>query len=144
MPRSPAEANARAFLAAYRLTADITAAATAAKIDRGMHYRWLKQSESYRVAFDRARIEVGDAIEAAAIKRARDGVLEPVFYQGIKCGAVRRYPEGTAMFLLRGLKPDIYGQKTEISGPNGGPLEVSLADVLLARRKKRDESKDPK
>ena len=129
MPRSQAETNARAFLAAYKLTADITAAAAAAKIDRSNHYSWLKQSEKYRAAFDRARIEVADAIEAAAIRRARDGVLEPVFYQGIKCGAIRRYPEGTAMFILRGLKPEVYGQKAEITGAGGQAIRVEVEFV---------------
>jgi len=129
MPRTQAEANARAFLAAYRLSGDVTAAAEAAKITRGAHYHWLKTSESYRGAFERARIVVADSIEAAAIKRAREGVLEPVFYQGIKCGAVRRYPEGTAMFLLRGLKPEVYGAKTELTGAGGTPLSIEVRFV---------------
>jgi hypothetical protein len=126
LPRTQADINARAFLAAYKLTGDITAAAAAAKIDKGNHYRWLKQSEKYRADFAQARIEAGDLIEAGAIRRTREGTLEPVFYQGLKVGAIRRWPEGLTMFLLRGLKPEVYGQKTQITGADGGPLEASM------------------
>ena len=53
-------------------------------------------------------------------------MLEPVFYQGIKVGAVRRWPEGTVQFVLRAHKPEKYGAKTEITGANGGPLEAGI------------------
>ncbi len=133
MPRSQAETNARIFLAAYRKLGDITAAAEVAKIDRSLHYYWLRSSEKYKAAFARAcaafnqlRLELVDAIEAGALKRAREGVLEPVFYQGIKCGAVRRWPEGTVQFLLRAHKPAIYGVRAEITGANGGPIATAI------------------
>lgn len=136
MPRSQADANARAFLAAYRQTASITKAAAAAKIDRGMHYRWFASSLPYRQAFERASDEAAQVLEDEAVRRATEGTLEPVFYQGIKCGAVRRYSDGLMQFLLRGFRPLKYSNKSEITGAGGGPLEVSLADVLLARRNK--------
>lgn len=135
MPRSQADANARAFLAAYRQTASITKAAAAAKIDRTMHYRWL-ETLAYRQAFERAADEAAQVLEDEAVRRATEGILEPVFYQGIKCGAVRRHSDGLLQFLLRGFRPLKYSSKAEITGAGGGPLEVSLADVLLARRKK--------
>jgi hypothetical protein len=140
MPRSAAQVNARAFLAAYRQTASITKAAAAAKIDRGMHYRWLANA-SYKKAFEAAQEEAAQTLEDEAIRRATEGTLEPVFYQGDMCGAVRRYSDGLMQFLLRGFKPQKYASRTELTGPNGGPLEVSLADVMLARRKKRLEEK---
>ena len=140
MPRSTAQANARAFLAAYRQTASITRAAAAARIDRGMHYRWLA-NENYRKAFEAAQDVAAQILEDEAVRRATEGVLEPVFYQGEKCGAVRRYSDGLMQFLLRGFRPQKYASRTELTGPNGGPLEVSLADVMLARRRKRLEEK---
>jgi hypothetical protein len=136
-----ANAKARAFLAAYRETASITKAAAAAKIDRTMHYRWLLNA-SYKKAFEAAQEEAAQTLEDEAIRRATEGTLEPVFYQGDKCGAVRRYSDGLMQFLLRGFRPQKYAARTEISGPGGGPLEVSLADVMLARRRKRLEEKE--
>jgi hypothetical protein len=136
VPRKQSSANARAFLAAYRETAQVEKAAAAAKIDKGMHYRWLRKSADYRKAFERVQDEAAQHLEDEAVRRATEGVLEPVFYQGEKCGAVRRYSDGLMQFLLRGFRPLKYSSRSEITGPGGGPLEVSLADVLLARRKK--------
>jgi hypothetical protein len=136
MPRSQAQVNASAFLAAYRQTASITKAAAAAKVDRGMHYRWMRKNAGYRAAFERACEEAAQNLEDEAVRRATEGTLEPVFYQGIKCGAVRRYSDGLMQFLLRGFRPLKYTARAEITGRDGGPLEVSLAAVLLARRKK--------
>lgn len=137
MPRKQAHANADAFLAAYRLTASVTEAAAAAKIDRRLHYRWMKTSDVYRQRFEQARIEAADHLEDIAIARVRDGTLEPVFYQGIKCGVRRVYDSGLMQFLLRGLKPDRYGRKVELSGPDGGPMQLSIAEVIRQRRAER-------
>lgn len=114
----------RAFLAAYAQTANITKAAEAARIDRALHYRWLDRFPKYQKAFQDAERQAGDFIESEAVRRATEGVLEPVFYQGEKCGAVRRYSDGVMLTLLRGFKPAKYSQKTEISGPEGGPIEL--------------------
>lgn len=126
MPRTQAQANARAFLAAYRLSGDITAAAAAAKIDRSNHYQWLKASPGYKLAFEQCREELADDIEAGAIKRCREGVLEPVYYQGLKVGVVRRFDVGREMFLLRGMKPKVYGHKAEFTGAGGGPIRTAI------------------
>lgn len=126
MARAQAEANARAFLAAYRQTASITKAAAAAKIDKTNHYRWLKQSEKYKADFEAAQEEAAQILEDEAVRRATEGTLEPVFYQGIKCGAVRRYSDGLMQFLLRGFRPQKYSSKAEITGPGGGPLEAAI------------------
>jgi len=126
MPRTQADANARAFLAAYRQTASITKAAAAAKIDRKVHYQWLEKWPAYKAAFARAQEEAAQLLEDEAVRRATEGTLEPVFYQGIKCGAVRRYSDGLMQFLLRGFKPQKYSSKAEITGANGGPLQASI------------------
>lgn len=124
MPRSASNISARAFLKAYAQTANITKAAEAAKIDRALHYRWLDKSEKYRAAFLEAERQAGDYLESVAVERATEGVLEPVFYQGRAVSAVRRYSDGVMMTLLRGFKPKRFSQKTEISGPDGGPIEI--------------------
>lgn len=123
MKDKTANLKARAFLAAFRLTGSITEAALAARIDRTMHYRWLK-SPGYKQAFSNAQIEAGDMLEDVAIKRVREGTLDPVFYQGEKVGARRVYDSGLMQFLLRGLKPQKYSARTEITGPEGGPIEI--------------------
>lgn len=119
-------AKAKAFLAAYRLTASITHAAAAAKIDRALHYRWLKQSESYAADFKAAYAEATDVLVDEATRRANEGVLEPVFFQGAPCGAVRRYDSHLMHVLLRARNPERFGAKTEITGKDGGAIEASI------------------
>ncbi len=126
-------AKARAFLAAFRLTGSVTRAADAVKIERTLHYRWLKQSGRYASDFRKAADEFADALEGEAIRRANEGVLEPVFYQGKAAGAIRVYSDGLMQFLLKGLKREKYGVAhvaAELSGPGGGPMVVR--DAALA------------
>lgn len=134
MPRKQSHLNADRFLAAYRITGQVTAAAKAANVDKRLHYRWLKTSEGYKKAFADAQKEAAQLLEDEAVRRATEGTLEPVFYQGIKCGVVRRYSDGLMQFLLRGFNPEKYGHKAQITGPNGGPIEVSIAEVIRKRR----------
>lgn len=129
-----AKTRARAFLAAYEECGDIKRAASSAEMDRRLHYRWLKDSPGYAAAFARARDRFADRLEAEAIRRANEGVLEPVFYQGQKIGAIRRYSDGLMQFLLRGARPEKYSQKTEISGPGGEPIQTRIEVVLVRPR----------
>lgn len=117
-------ARPRAFLAAFRINGSVVLAAAAAGIEKTIHYRWLK-NENYAAAFAAAEAEFGDMLEAAAIGRARDGVLEAVFYQGAPCGAIRKYSDGLMVHLLKRFKPASYAAKvhTELSGPGGGPVD---------------------
>jgi hypothetical protein len=126
MPRNQAQLNARLFLAAYRQTASITKAAAAAKVDRTIHYRWL-HNEAYKAAFAAAQEEAAQVLEDEAVRRATEGTLEPVYYQGLKVGAVRRYSDGLMQFLLRGFKPQKYSAKAEITGADGGPIKTEIA-----------------
>src|ERR1035441_493946 len=89
--RASTVARARAFLAAYRQTCNITASAKAAGISPRQHYRWLDQHPTYKAAFERSQVIAADYLESEAVKRASKGWEEPVFYQGEQCGRVRRF-----------------------------------------------------
>ncbi|GAC1407309.1 MAG: terminase [Candidatus Velthaea sp.] len=135
-----------AFLAAYALTASVTKAAKAAKLDRTQHYDFLLKPE-YAEAFARARESATQALEDEAIRRAYEGVDEPTVYKGEysypllrvdkKTGKrtygktpimIRKYSDALLQTLLKGFAPAKYGTKTvEISGPGGGPIEVTDA-----------------
>ncbi len=143
VPKKPA------FLAAFVLTASVTKAAKAAKVERGMHYRWLEEDEAYRAAFEGAKEQAAQTLEDEAVRRAHEGVAEPLVYQGQfqykqrlnkKTGklerhgtplAVQKYSDALLMFLLRGFRPETYRDRgsVEVSGPAGGP--ISLADKRL-------------
>lgn len=90
---SPNNLKARAFLAAFRITASITRAAEAAGIARDLHYRWLKDSKGYAAAFAEARIQAGQYLEDVAVERADRGDFEPLVYKGQFCYAESEYEE---------------------------------------------------
>lgn len=71
-----------AFLKAYAVCGRISRAARAVKIERDMHYRWMKDDPDYPAAFEEAKKKAVQAWEDEAVKRATRGVFEPLSYQG--------------------------------------------------------------
>lgn len=101
---SPAAAKAKAFLAAFAMCGSVVKSAEAAGVNRTMHRRWMRLPK-YAAAFARAQQDFGDVLIAEAIRRANEGVLEPVFYQGAPCGAVRKFSDGLMWRLIDRLAP---------------------------------------
>ena len=128
------EGKKKAFLAAYTATASVTKAADAAKIHRRLHYKWLEADSDYVAAFQKAQSEAAQLLEDEAVRRAHEGVVEPIFYKGRPTGATRVYSDPLLMFLLRGLRPETYRERVagsiELSGPAGAP--IPLKDERLA------------
>ena len=116
-----------AFLAEYRKTGNIMRSAERIGVSADSHYQWLKKFPTYREAFHDAKYRASEYLECVAIERASEGWLEPVYYQGTQCGEVRKYSDGLMHLLLRGMMPEKYGyNKTEITGPAGGPIETRI------------------
>ena len=63
----------KAFLAAFRETRNVRAACDAAEVGRSSHYRWLETDAAYEEAFDLAKEDAADILEAEATRRAVDG-----------------------------------------------------------------------
>src|SRR4051812_3676890 len=100
--RSDAVSNAwkAVFLAELEKTGVIGAACSAAGVSpQAVHYaknhdkRFL---ESYLLATEWAN----EALEDEALKRAKEGVLKPVYYRGTQIGEIRQYNDNLLMFLL--------------------------------------------
>jgi hypothetical protein len=64
---------APAFLAAFRNTLNVRAAAEAAGIVRNTVYQYLAQNEEFRVAFEEARSDAVDMIAARALQKVLAG-----------------------------------------------------------------------
>ncbi len=120
--RSP---KARAFLAALAETGNITAAAQAAGVGRRSHYLWM-EDPAYRAKYEEAMDTAVDALEREARRRAIEGVVEPVFYKGKAVGAVRRYSDTLAIFLLKAARPEKYRDRHEFTGK----VSLSWEDML--------------
>jgi hypothetical protein len=138
MPRKTKEEDSRTedermrnFLRAYADSFSVLQAAEVAKVGRASHYRWFRKSPNYAAAFGKIKKLAGEYLETEAITRAGGGWLEDVWYQGEVCGQVRRYDSGLAQFLLRGLMPEKYGAKQEITGPQGTPVQARIEVVFV-------------
>ena len=119
------------FLEAYCYTFSVSRAAELAGLNREDHYRWMRRAAAYSAAFERRKQEAGSYLESEAIERAGQGWSEIVYYQGAPVGEVRRFDSGLMQFLLRGMMPEKYGSRTEISGPQGAPMQAKIEVVFI-------------
>ncbi len=77
----------KAFLAAFRETGNVRLACKAAGVGRSTHYRWREKDSEYREAFDQAKEDATDVLEAEAHRRAVEGWEEPVRLPRPSCRA---------------------------------------------------------
>ena len=94
-----------AFLAAYKTCGNISEASRACEIDRSCHYDWLRDPE-YAEAFEFAKDEATDDLERVARERAKKG------------------SDLLLIFLLKSLRPKVYRERFEHTGPDGGPITI--------------------
>ena len=71
-------------------------------------YKWRDADPQFAAEWDAAIQRGADVLEDEARRRAVEGVLEPVFYQGQPCGVVRRSSDTLLIFMLKGAKPEKY------------------------------------
>jgi len=106
--------NRQKFLDALAECANVTKAAETANIARNPLYN-----------------DGISALEDEVMRRARDGVLEPVYQQGREVGAIRKYGGTLAMFLLNGRRPERYRNNLGISGPGSGPVQIEIVRRII-------------
>ena len=80
----------RAFLAAFESCGSVSRACKAAEINRSTHYEWLESDPEYVQAFDEAKENCGEELEAVARERAVKG------------------SDTLLIFLLKGCMPEKY------------------------------------
>jgi|SRR5262245_4716617 len=98
----------RAFLDAFAQAGTCIGAAKLSGVDDRLHYAWLAKSEQYRKDFEIAKDRAAQVLEAEARRRACDGYDDPIYFQGVQVGHVRRYSDLLMIFLLKAAKPDIF------------------------------------
>lgn len=158
--------RARAFLAAFATCASLTRAAAAVPCHVSMHYVW-KKDPAYADAFKLAEEIAGDVLEDEAVRRAHEGIEEPVIYQGAMVGCwklesgdlrpgttqqdppeagaefipltVNRRSDHLLRLLLEGFKGEKYAtQRHQVSGKGGGPVPLAGHGVLLVPQAPED------
>ena len=124
-----------AFLSALADCGNVADAARQAGIARNALYLWKRDDSDFAAEWEAALIAGGETLEEEAVRRARDGWDEPVWYQGQQVGTVRRYSDTLLIFLLKGLMPEKYGERQKIEHSGA----VDIAGALEAARKRAEE-----
>jgi hypothetical protein len=124
-----------AFLEFLRASASVTDSARGAGVSRRGTYKAREKDEEFREAWEDALEEATDALEAEARRRALEGVREPVFYQGKEVGSVQRYSDTLLIFLLKGRRREVFGDKTDHTS---GGKEITTFTLDLGGAKQTD------
>lgn len=93
-------------------------------------YLYRKQHPDFDESWKEAKETYLEIMEAEADRRAMEGVEEPVFYQGKECGRIRKYSDVLLMFRLKSEAPDKYRERREVTGKDGGPLQVTQVQLV--------------
>lgn len=115
----------RAFLQAFRIMGTIYHAAQQAQVHRRTVLRWKKEDPVFRAAFNEAAEDATDIVEGQARVRANAGVKKTVYYKGKAVGHQLEYSDTLSIVLLKAYRPDKFREHYEVTGPGGGPIEVS-------------------
>jgi len=127
--KKPSKRKQANFLAKYALSGNITRAAEDSGIDRGSHYLWMEDDEDYQEAFGKLNLHVCGMLEDEAIRRAVEGIDKCVGYDGDDEPIITtQYSDTLLIFLLKGFMGNKYKDRTEVSGPNNGPLQYQVVE----------------
>lgn len=95
--------------------------------------RTLLSDPEFRQKYMEAKDEIVEKLEQEAMRRGVDGVLRPVFQGGKKVGDIREYSDTLLIFLLKGLNPEVYGERFRHEGNIKHDHEHSLDPLLEAK-----------
>ncbi len=124
-----------AVLEAFLAVGTLAEACRQAKVGYHRAYNWKCTDPEWAAKLQVLQEAVTDRVEKAILVRAVDGIEEYHLSQGLpvpdpenpgKYLKRRVYSDKLAEFYLRGRRRDVFGEKKEISGPEGGPVGVQL------------------
>lgn len=103
-------------------------AAAAAKINRSTAYARRKDDAEFADQWASAIEDAADRMESEAVRRAVVGVRKPVYYKGTRVGYVQEYSDGLLMFLLKGIRPHKFKDRTDITSGDE-PIVISVGVI---------------
>lgn len=118
------------FLRHFRRTGNVSQSCRLTKIERQTAYKWRDLDSLFARDWQVAREEAIERLEEEARRRAVTGYLEPIYFQGKKCGVVRKYSDPLLTLLLRAHHPE-FKEKLEVTAKRG---EEDIADRIERSR----------
>lgn len=106
------------FIKALADSANITEACEFAGLTRSHAYTMREQDPEFAAEWESAIETAVDKMEKECARRAFNGVMEPVFYQGQECGVIPRYSDTLAIFLLKAHRPERFRERYDIKSDN--------------------------
>lgn len=114
------------FLATLEETGLEHTAAAAAQTTVRQARKLALESSEFGEAFEEALERATDRLEAEARRRAVEGIEKGVYYQGAQVDTERVYSDSLMALFLKAKRRRQFGDKTEVSGPGGAPLQVTV------------------
>lgn len=111
------------FVAELARRGIVTDAAIAAGVGRTAVYEWYQDDAAFAAAWDDAKEQACDCMEAEAFRRAVDGCVKPVFQGGRHVGDIREYSDTLLVAMLKANRPAKYRERYEVTGKDGGPIQ---------------------
>lgn len=99
------------FLSALSDCGNVSSACLATALARRTAYNWRHSDKAFSAVWDAAQELGTDALEDEAARRAAEGTLKPVFYQGNECGRIREYSDTLLIFLLKARRPERFKER---------------------------------
>jgi hypothetical protein len=121
-----------AFLEAFSQFGTIAGVSRLANVGRRTHYDWIQQDAAYNEAFSEATEQYADAVRDEVRRRAIEGYLEPVIYQGAIAKDERGRPLMLRKFsdrlleLLAKAKCPEFREKHEVAGVGAGSIAIHV------------------
>lgn len=118
----------RAYVVALAISGRHDDAAAAAGVCLKTGWNWRKETgdAAFQDAIEVARVLAGDRMEAEVMRRAFDGIEEPVYQGGRMVGTVRKFSDLLAIFALKAAMPHKYRERVEHVGKDGESLTFTL------------------
>jgi hypothetical protein len=124
-----------AFIASLAETGQVTTAAKAVGYATTQHLHKLRrEDEDFATAWDEALMSAGDLLKDEAVRRARDGVLEPDYYKGDIVGYTVKYSDSLLMFIIKQNDP------TYRDTGRGGGVNINFGVAIMPMQAKSDEA----
>ena len=112
------------------------AAAKAAGVAYSTIWTWKREDAAFSAAWDEAFEQGTDVLEDIALKRATVGNQRPVYQGGKQVGTVQEFSDHLLLATLARRREAWRQSKTkvELSGKDGGPVQVHHVRALIAEK----------
>lgn len=114
------------FLEHLAETCNVSKSCEFSGLARQTAYEWKQADPEFSADWEKALTIGADKLEEEAIRRAYEGYDSPVYQGGKLVGIVREYSDTLMCLLLKGRKRTVFGDKTEVSGPGGAPIQAQI------------------